>query len=400
MVDEVPNVLFSGLRREARGKYLFVINELGFIYSHFWALARAIQKAGWEVIIASAAVSGPERASQAGMKFYRIQPTFGIGNPVSELRSFLELRSAIRAIRPDVIHTVSLKNVLLGGILARTEHVPALLSAVTGLGTMFVEDRALYRFLRPSILYGLRHVHRSERSVMAFENPDDQQYFVDEDVIPPNRSFLIPGAGLNPYAVTPCPRPDGVPVILYVGRMIRSKGVLELINAAKLMRREGLHFELQLVGDVDPRNPTSLSADDLQRIQDEGVTRWLGQRSDVLSLLKSTDIFCSPTFYREGMPRSLIEAAAAGLPIVTTDVPGCREVVAEGINGFLVPPRDPHALAEALGRLVQSRELRERMGRASRTRFEENFTITHVLKAFNRCYAALDVPLVLGATIR
>jgi glycosyltransferase involved in cell wall biosynthesis len=379
-----------------RRRYLFVINELGFIYSHFWHLALAIQEAGWEVVIASAAVSDPERALQAGMKFYRIQPTFGIGNPLSELRSGLELRRAIRAIRPDIIHTVSLKNVLLGGVLARTERVPALLSAVTGLGTMFVEDRALYRFLKPAVFFGLRHVHRRKRSVMAFENPDDQQYFVDEDVIPPNRSFLIPGAGLDPDAITPGPKRDWAPVIVCVGRMIRSKGILELIEAAKLMRGQGLRFELHLAGDIDPRNPTSLSADDLQKIQKEGIAHWLGRRSDVPSLLRSANIFCSPTYYREGMPRSLIEASAAGLPIVTSDVPGCREVVANEVNGFLVPPRDISALAEKLGQLIQSNELRERMGRASRARFEENFTTAHVLGAFNRCYATLDIPLVLG----
>jgi len=384
-------------RTDRRLRYLIVINELGFIYSHFWALARAIQEAGWEVVIASGAVSDPERALEAGMKFYRIQPTFGVGNPFSELRSCLELRRVIRAIRPDIIHAVSLKNVLLGGVLARTERVPTLLSAITGLGTMFVEDRALYRYMKPVVLYGLRHVHFHKRSVMAFENPDDREYFFDEDVITLNRSFLIPGAGLEPDAITPGSPQGEIPVILCVGRLIRSKGILELIEAAKLMRGRGLRFELQLVGDIDPRNPTSLSADDLQKIQNEGVANWLGKRSDVPALLKSANIFCLPTYYREGMPRSLIEASAAGLPIVTSDVPGCREVVAHEVNGFLVPPRDVSALAEKLGRLIQSSELRERMGRASRTRFEENFTTAHVLGAFNRCYAALDIPLVLGA---
>ena len=379
-----------------RPRYLIVINEIGFVYSHFWALATAIQDAGWEVVIASAAVSDPERALQAGMKFYRLQPTFGIGNPLSELRSLLELRRAIRAIRPDIIHAVSLKNVLLGGVLARTERVPTLLSAITGLGTMFVEDRALYRYLKPVVLYGLRHVHRHKNSVMAFENRDDRHFFIDKSVVQGNRAFHIPGAGLDPDAIIPGLRQQEDPVILCVTRMIRSKGILELIEAARLLRAQGLRFQLRVVGDVDPRNPTSLTSEELHRIQSERVVEWLGRRSDVASLLGTANIFCLPS-YREGMPRSLIEASAAGLPIVTTNVPGCREGVEDGINGFLVPPRDVSALAEKLGRLIQSSELRERMGRASRTRFEENFTTAHVLGAFNRCYAALNIPLVLGA---
>jgi len=378
---------------------LFVINELGFIYSHFWALALAIQEAGWEVCIASGGVSDPERAMRAGMKFYRMKPTFGIGNPVSEVRSFIELRDVIRSIRPDVVHTVSLKNVLLGGILARTEGVPSLLSAVTGLGTMFVERRIGYRLLKPAVLEVLRYVHRHPNSVLALENPDDRQYFVSEVVTDLNRSFLIPGAGVDKNAIVPGSKCGEIPVILCVTRMIRNKGVLELIEAAKLLRERGLRFELQLVGDVDPRNPTSLSVEELQKIQHAEIGRWLGKRSDVFSLLRSADIFCLPTYYREGMPKSVIEASAAGLPIVTSDVPGCREVVLDGLNGILVPPRSVSSLADALGRLISSRELREQMGRAGRKRFEERFTTDHVLEAFERCYAALRIPLTIAAAV-
>lgn len=379
----------------ARPRYLFVINELGFIYSHFWALAVAIQDAGWEVFIASAAVADPSRAIQAGFTFVRIHPTFGIGSPLHELRSFLELRRAVRSVRPAIVHTVSLKNVLLGGMLARIEGVPALLSAVTGLGTMFVEDRMVYRIAKPILLAGMRWVHGRKRTVMALENSDDRQYFLDHSVVRHDYTFLIPGAGLEPAGKQPHSVQDGVPVILCVSRMIRNKGILELIEAAQILRREGLAFELTLVGDIDPRNPTSLSSDELHRLHDTGVANWLGPRSDVPALLATASIFCLPTYYREGMPRSLIESAAAGLPIVTTDVPGCRDVVEHGVTGLLVAPQSAASLAGALSLLLRSGGLREKMGNAGRCRFEEKFTTRHVFDAFNRCYAALDIPLVL-----
>jgi len=174
--------------------------------------------------------------------------------------------------------------------------------------------------------------------------------------------------------------------------MIRSKGILELTAAAAALRVEGVRFDLILVGDVDPSNQTSLTIEELSQMQTHEVLSWLGKRSDIPALLKSASIFCLPS-YREGMSRALVEAAAAGLPIVTTDVPGCREVVVDGVNGYLVPPRDSQSLAIALGRLVRSRELRIRMGYASRERFLERFTTAHALRAFQNCYTALGVPL-------
>jgi glycosyltransferase involved in cell wall biosynthesis len=174
--------------------------------------------------------------------------------------------------------------------------------------------------------------------------------------------------------------------------MVRNKGILHLVEAAKLMRGRGLEFEVHLVGDVDPRNPTTLQREDLQALEESGPVKWLGHRSDVASLLGKADIFCLPS-YREGLPRSLVEASAAGLPIVTTDVPGCRDVVVNGLTGYLVPPQDAEALAEALTRLVDSPELRGKMGAEGRKRFEERFSTPSVLQAFMMCHLALGMPI-------
>jgi glycosyltransferase involved in cell wall biosynthesis len=209
------------------------------------------------------------------------------------------------------------------------------------------------------------------------------------------RTRVIPGAGVAADAISPAARPEGVPVILCVSRMIRNKGILDLVEAAKLLCKRGLHFEVHLVGGMDPRNPTSLTPEELKGAEAGGFVKWLGPRSDIPELLAKANVFCAPTYYREGLPRVLIEAAAAGRPIVATDVPGCREVVIDGLNGYLVPPRNVNALADALASLLQDAQACERMGREGRQRFEKCFTDRCVFDAFNSCYAALGA----GVTI-
>lgn len=397
--DSVANRLPGGCdprdKRVRPRRYLMVMNELGFVYSHFWDLALGIQAAGWKVTIASAAVADPQRALDAGLKFIRLKPTFGIGHPIEELRSLLELRRAIRSTQPDVLHLISLKNCLLGGVLARTQRVPAVLCAITGLGTLFVEDRALYRMLRPAVMSVLRHVFAHTNSVLALENHDDEQFFVERNVVPAERTRVIPGAGVAADAIRPMVRVGGAPIILCISRMIRNKGILDLVEAAKLMGRRGLEFEVHLVGDTDARNPTSLTREELRASEANGFVKWLGPRSDVPELLGNASVFCAPTYYREGLPRVLIEAAAAGRPIVATDVPGCREVVVDGVNGYLVPPRDVSALAEALASLLQDPRTCERMGREARLRFEKCFTHRSVFDAFNGCYTTLKAALTI-----
>jgi len=376
-----------------RPRYLIVLNEVGFLYSHFWVLATAIQEAGWDVIVAARDGASPERAINAGMQFFPLRIKIGVGNPIGEIKAVLGLRTVIRSCDPDLVHLVSLKNVLLGGMLIRWRKNASLLAAITGLGSLFVEDKWAYSALRPLVIYGLRQVFRKSRSVMALENPDDRKFFIGEGVVSAEQSIVIPSAGLDSDAIVPTPHQNNVCIIICVCRMIRYKGILQLIEAARMLHCEGLRFELLLVGDIDESNPASLRHEVLQSAEADGVVKWLGFRSDVPKLLNKSDIFCLPSYYREGLPRALVEACAAGCAIVTTDMPGCREVVVDGVNGRLVPPHDTVALADALRALLCDPEVCRRMGIESRQRFEEHFTMTSVLAAFNQCYAALAIQL-------
>jgi glycosyltransferase involved in cell wall biosynthesis len=326
------------------------------------------------------------------MQFIPLKLKIGIGNPVREVGALLSLRAAIRSCNPDIVHLISLKNVLLGGLLMRGRKGTPTLCAITGLGTMFLEDRLPYSFLRPLVIQGLKLVFRNPRSVMAVENHDDRKFFIDQGVVSAERSFMVPGAGLEVNAILPTQGRPNIPTILCVSRIIRSKGILELIEAGRILRHEGLRFELLLVGDVDENNPTSLTREELRAAIADGSVKWLGYRSDIPAMLQNATVVCLPS-HREGLPRSLVEASAAGRAIVTCDVPGCREVVLNGVNGLLVAPRDSEALADALRTLISNPKTCERMGIESRRRFEQLFTQTAVFEGFNRCYAALELSL-------
>jgi glycosyltransferase involved in cell wall biosynthesis len=383
----------TGTSSEHPRRYLIVLNDIGFLYSHFWTLATTVQLAGWDIFVAARSGASPQRAINAGMQFIQLRLKVGIGGPLAEINSALAVRRAIRSCDPDLVHLVSLKNVLIGGLLMRNCKDTSLIGAITGLGTLFVEKRILYSVLRPMVMRGLKRVFQNPRSVMALENPDDRNFFIETGVVKTESSFVIPGAGLDLDAAGPVTRRNDVPIVLCVSRMIRNKGILQLVEAARILHREGLRFELLLVGDIDEDNPTSLTREELRSSEVDGTAKWLGKRLDVPELLNNADIFCLPTYYREGLPRALVEASAAGCAIVTTDVPGCRDVVVDGVNGRLVPPRQVDGLVDALRSLLSNPEARKQMGIESRRRFEQHFTSASVLAAFNKCYTALDIPL-------
>ena len=376
-------------------RYLMVVKNIRFFYSHFLPIAKAVQRAGWEVWIAAEPNESPQRILDAGMKYIELEGEGGLWNPVKNMRSISSTGSALRKINPQLVHFVYLKNVLTGSILARICKAPAVLGAVTGLGTLFVQDRSIYRVVRHGVLICLRWGFKHPNAVLALENGDDRDYFVSNHVICQERTVIIPGAGVEVDEIRPTVEPHGTPVIVCASRMIRDKGILELVDAARLLRQRGLQFELWLAGGTDTGNPSAIAPEELARIEAEGTARWLGHCNSVASLLGSASIFCLPTYYREGLPRVLVEAGAAGLPIVTTDVPGCREVVTGGRNGLLVPPRNVPSLADALQYLLENHEQRRKMRIESRAIFEEKFTSKAVRAALNRCYERLSVPLVL-----
>jgi glycosyltransferase involved in cell wall biosynthesis len=377
-------------------RYLMVVKNTKFLYSHFFSMAEAVQRAGWEVWIVAENNASPQRILDCGMKYIELKKDEGHWNIFRLTSGLAVLRRTLLTVKPDIVHCIYLKNVITGSMLARNVKSPAVIGAVTGLGSLFAQDRFSYRFLRSVVVACLRLGFRHPNAVLALENQDDQKFMISRQVVCKERTVIIPGAGVEIDEIRPVQEPLGNPIILCAARMIRDKGILELAEAARLLRERGAIFDLWLAGDRDTGNPSAITLQELQGIEASGIGKWLGHRDDVLKLMGLSSIFCLPTYYREGLPRVLVEASAAGLPIVTTDVPGCREVVRKGRNGLLVPPRNTAALADALQFLLENREARLAMRASSRQIFEEQFTSDKVRAALNQCYARLSVPLVLA----
>lgn len=333
----------------------------------------------------------------SGLKYVELKEEGAHWNLIRLVGTLTHLRRTLLAVKPNLVHFVYLKNVVTGSLLARSVKSPAIIGTVPGLGSLFAQDRHSYRVLRRIVLACLRMGFRHPNAILALENRDDRNYMVAHRVICEERAVIIPGSGVEIDEILPVQEPLGKPVILCAARMIRDKGILELAEAARLLQERGLDFDLWLAGDRDTGNPSAITLEELKNIEKRGIGKWLGHCDNVARLMELSSIFCLPTYYREGLPRVLAEASAAGLPIVTTDVPGCREVVSHGENGLLVPARDTSALADALQFLLQNREVRLGMRIKSRQVFEEKFTSTRVRATLNQCYAKLSVPLVLRA---
>src|SRR5690606_24224864 len=328
---------------------------------------------------------GAQEVIARGIRFHRIPLSRRDAWPWEEAHSIRALVSLFSRERPDVVHLVTIKPVLYGGVAARLAGVPAVVSAVSGLGTVFLARglAAMARRVAVEALYRIAFSHTSQRVI--FQNPDDLSMFVEKGILDSGRAVLIRGSGVDLSEFTVTPEPEGTALVILASRMLRDKGVLEFIEAARMLRNDGVAARFVLVGPTDPGNASSLSDTELNVLEEQGAVEWWGARSDMPRVLSGGHVICLPS-YGEGVPKVLLEAAACGRPIVTTDVAGCREVVEHGHNGLLVPPRDARALGAAIRRLLESPELRSTMGAAARARAVREFSIDFVVDATLRTY--------------
>lgn len=313
-------------------------------------------------------------------------------NPLRELAVVLRLAALLRQLRPDVLHTFTAKPNIYGTLAGRMARVPVIHNLVEGLGSFYVEDSLRNRCVRVCMeaLYGV--ACRLSRSTV-FVNQDDPAYFRSKGLIPEGKVRIIRSVGIDTqdfdphrHDASPVRRELGLnpanPVVLMVARAIRHKGLAEYIEAARLVRSAWPEAIFLLAGDVDPGNPSSATRGFLEG---NPYIRWLGQRGDIAELTALCDVYVLPS-YREGVPRTLLEAASMARPIVTTDTVGCREVVEDGVNGFLVPVRDSAALAARIGELLGDETLRQRMGAAGRAKAVREFDVRHVVRQYLELY--------------
>ncbi|MBM3569123.1 MAG: glycosyltransferase family 4 protein [Alphaproteobacteria bacterium] len=347
-------------------RLLFLMNDAPFYVSHRLPIGVAARAAGFEVHVAAPADAAAERViAAAGLRFHPIPLARGGRSPLGEARLILAILALVRRIAPDVMHAVTQKPVCYGGIAAHLCRVPASVFAVTGLGYLFVTAGAAVGLMRriALALYRLALARRPMRAI--FQNPDDRALFVERGLVDPALIRMIEGCGVDMARFAPAPEAEGPVTAMFPARLVGDKGVREFVEAARILRAGGSEARFVLVGRTDPENPTDIPAAERQSWIESGLVEWWGFAEDMPAALAQAHVVCLPS-YREGLPRGLIEAAAMGLPVVATDVPGCREVVRASETGLLVPARDAKATAEALGRLIADRDLRRRMGAAGR----------------------------------
>ena len=368
-------------------KLLYVVTEDWYFVSHRLPLAVAARVAGFDVAVATRAGRQADVIRNAGIRLIPFELSRRGGTPLFEVMALWRL---YRREKPDLVHHVALKPVMFGALAAWLAHVPAQVNAVAGLGWLFTSSGRAVRLLRPVLRWMLARLLNQSHSLTIVQNPEDKA-LLECSGVSAARLRLIRGAGVDVqifYPVSPPPEPV---CIMLVARMLWDKGVGEFVEAARCLTEAGVNARFVLVGDPDPANPASVPESTLRSWHGQHGVEWWGRRKDMPAVLQAAHIACLPSSYGEGLPKSLLEAAACGLPIVTTDAPGCREVVQDGVNGLLVPVRDAAALAAALEKLIGDAALRRRMGEQSRVRAETEFgqetVIAQTLAVYREAYA-------------
>ncbi len=352
-----------------------VVSEDWYFLSHRLELARYLADEGWQVLVVTQVnrVEDAARITAAGLRLVPISLERGRLLAAGDLVYLWRLFRLYQAERPDVVHHVAMKPVLFGSLAALGCGRMGVVNALAGLGYLFTNGRWFVRLARGVVLQLLRHLFARRRTRVILQNAEDMTLFEKKLGVPASNLRLVRGAGVDLTRYPPVDRKlREISVAVMVARLLRDKGVGELVAAARILRCEGVPIRVQIAGDIDTKNPNSLSEEEAKALNAEGVIDWLGYRADIKSVYAAADIAVLPS-YREGLPKSLIEAAASGLPIVTTDTSGCREIVKDGFNGLLVPVREVQPLVEALRQLAEDPALRARMGSASRDRAEEEF---------------------------
>jgi glycosyltransferase involved in cell wall biosynthesis len=360
-------------------KLLFVVNTFEYFVSHRLDLARAAQKRGWDVHIACPpSVRGISLDGEHIIHHPLSLDRKGL-NPRREIGALLKIKEIYEKVCPDLVHLIGPKAVMYGGFLAWYKRLPAAVFLIPGMGYVYTIEGIKGRVIRVLNRLGYRVglSHRNKRVI--FQNPDDLDLFISDGLCSKSEAKLILGSGVDPDLWRAGPEPGGVPVVVFASRLLKEKGVELFVDAARLLLNEGVKARFALVGQTDPAHPSSVSAAQLERWRGEGVEYW-GFKDDMPRIFQSCHIFCLPTYRREGIPKVLIEAASCGLPIVTTDMPGCREVVRDGLTGFLIPPKDVGALKSALHRLIGDSVLRLRLGQEARRRVESLFSLERVIE--------------------
>lgn len=359
-------------------RVLLCANTDWYLYNFRLALARFLRQQGLEVILVSPSGAYTAALEADGFQWIHWEVGRKSALPWQELSSLLRLAEIYRQVQPDLVHHHTIKPVLYGSIAARLVGVPRIINSITGRGYIFLGEGRRAQILRlvvsPVYWLALKPSHNT----VIFENRVDRDYFIQHRLVAKAQTRLIEGVGVDPERYQPFKEPPGRPVVVLASRMLWDKGVGVFVEAARMLKAGHPETRFVLTGIPDPGNPSSIPEEVLQDWHHTGIVEWWGWQANMPAVYQQCHIVTLPTFYGEGVPTTLLEAAACARPLVATDTPGCDQVVEQGVNGFRVPPNDARALAQALEHLLVDPGLRGRMGEASRELVLKKFTHEHI----------------------
>lgn len=382
----------STVSQDNQRRIHFVVNDSWFFASHRLPIAVAAIENGNEVHLSAVADHTSDAIAQKGVVFHPWSLHPRSRNPLKEIQSFVSLYRSVKNSNPDILHLVTVKSVLYGGIIARILNVRSVVFAISGRGYIYSTENGSTNLLKnlTNSLYRFALSHRN--STVIVQNTTDQNFFVDNKLAPLNRIRLIPGSGVDlaTYNVKPNPKKSELPLILFASRMLWDKGVDDFVTAAKMINKNGIRAKFVLAGTADPNNPRSVPLAWLEALPEHDGIKWIGHCDDMADLIAQSSVVVLPSRYGEGVPKILIEAAAIGRPIVTTDWPGCNDAVRHEYNGLLSTPGDIKSLTENINKLIENQDLRCKFGKNSRTLAESTFSIENVIEQTLNIYDELQ----------
>lgn len=371
-------------------KLVILINNLSFFYSHRLQIAEAAVKKSFNVVVGYGELGGadPKILELKGIKATFVPMKRGSINIFKDLQSFFYIWRFFKKEKPDIVHLVTIKPYLYGGIIARLASVPALVSAVSGLGTLFIHQDLKIKILKLLLypFYCLAFNHFNQ--IVILQNQEDADVLTKWGVLNVNKVRLLKGSGIKLDNYKNFEEVPGTPVVCFASRLLVDKGVNEFVSAARLLKKRKIPARFFLAGDLDTQNPNGLNAGDLNKIREERCVDILGYQEDIPSLYSRSHIICLPS-YREGLPKTLMEAAAASRAVVTTDVPGCRDAIIPNKSGLIVPVKDSEALANAIQDLINNPKKRKRMGEEGRELAKKEFSVENIVQAHIEIYKGL-----------
>lgn len=357
-------------------RILYVVNHSEFFFSHRLPFALGARDKGFDVHVATSPSGMEDKYVKYGLKWHVLSLEPGGKNPLRDLGLLLELYNLYKKLRPDLIHHVTIKPVLYGGTAARWAGIGAVVNALSGLGYLFRSGDLTSRILQIPIRFFLKYALNHPNAVFLLQNPDDVDMIRSMKIIKDENIELIRGSGVDIQKFIPSEESNtDPPIVLFASRMIWDKGVGEFVEAAEIVNRHNKKACFVLAGKPDPNNPNSVSEEQLKKWNDSGTVEWWGFCEDMVAVLQQSSIVSLPSYYGEGVPKILIEAAACGKPIIATDMPGCREIVQDGYNGLLVEEKNSEDLAEKTLSLLENEEIRIKMGKRGRESATEHYSL-------------------------